>query len=87
MSRAVREGLGDSGQLRCSDGASADFRFERLTMMRGYGAASPGGSTLSFTYGLSTEESVPYLKLRAGTALRGEGDKLELVAAGLFVRP
>ena len=84
---SYREGLGDSGQLRCSDGASADFRFERLTMMRGYGAASPGGSTLSFTYGLSTEDSMPYLKLPTGTALRGEGDKLELVAAGSFVRP
>ena len=78
---------GDSGQLRCSDGASAAFRFQRLSMTRGYGAARPGGSTLSFTYGLSTEDSMPYLKLPTGKALRGEGDKLELVAAESFVRP
>ena len=31
---------GDSGTLRCSDGASAAFRFHRLTLMRGYGADS-----------------------------------------------
>jgi hypothetical protein len=81
------DGLGDSGRLRCSDGARAAFRFQRLTMTQGHGAGSPGGSTLSFTYGLSTEDSMPYLELPPGKALRGEGDKLELVAAGPFLRP
>jgi hypothetical protein len=42
--------LGDSGQLRCSDGASAAFRFQRLTLRRGYGAGTSGGSALSFTW-------------------------------------
>jgi hypothetical protein len=72
---------GDSGQLRCSDGASAAFRFQRLSPRRGYGAGSSGGSALSFTYGLSAEDSEPYLKLPAGKELRGEGNNLELVAA------
>jgi hypothetical protein len=72
---------GDSGQLRCSDGANATFRFQRLTLMRGYGAGSSSGSALSFTYGLSVEDSAPYLKLPAGKELRGNGSNLELVAA------
>jgi hypothetical protein len=70
--------------LRCSDGASAAFRFHRLTLRRGYGAGSPGGSALSFTYGLSAEESAPYLKLPAGKELSGDGKDLELVAAAPF---
>jgi hypothetical protein len=74
------EALGDSGQLRCSDGASAAFRFQRLTVRRGYGAGSSGGSELSFTYGLSAVDSAPYLKLPPGKELRGEGNNLELVA-------
>jgi hypothetical protein len=48
---------------------------------RGYGAGSSGGSALSFTYGLSAEDSAPYLKLPPGKELRGEGNNLELVAA------
>jgi hypothetical protein len=78
------EALGDSGQLRCSDGASAAFRFQRLSLMRGYGAGSSGGSALSFTYGLSAEDSAPYLKLPAGKKLSGDGNNLELVAAVAF---
>src|SRR5258708_11707875 len=36
--------LGGSGQLQCSDGATAEFHFQRLTALRGYGggAFSPG---------------------------------------------
>ena len=78
------EALGDAGQLRCSDGASAEFRFQRLSLRRGYGAGSSSGNTLSFTYGLSAEDSAPYLKLPAGKELRGDGKNLELVAAVPF---
>ena len=69
---------GDSGQLRCSDGTSAAFRFQRLTARRGYGTGSDG-SALSFTYGLSAEESAGYLELPPGKALRRKGDTVELV--------
>jgi len=71
--------LGDAGELRCSDGASAPFRFQRLSPRRGYGTGTSGGSALSFTYGLSAEDSAPYLQLPAGKALKREGDKLEMV--------
>jgi hypothetical protein len=78
---STTDGPGDSGQLRCSDGTTAPFRFQRLTLMRGYGAGSSSASTLSFTYGLSAEESISYLKLPPGKELKGEGNNLELVAA------
>jgi len=75
------EALGDSGQLRCSDGASVAFRFQRLSLRRGYGAGTSSGNALSFTYGLSAEDSAPYLTLPAGKELSGSGKDLELVAA------
>jgi hypothetical protein len=77
---SATEALGDAGQLRCSDGTSATFQFQRLSLRRGYGAGI-SGSALSFTYGLTAEESASYLKLPAGKELRGDGNHLELVAA------
>src|ERR1700752_3616655 len=47
------EALGDEGHWRCSEGASAALRFQRLGLMRGYGTGSSSGDALSFTYGLS----------------------------------
>lgn len=81
---SATDALGDAGQLRCSDGANATFRFQRLTLMRGYGAGSLGASALSFTYGLSAEDSAPYLKLPPGKELRRDGNNLELVSAVPF---
>lgn len=80
---SATEALGDAGQLRCSDGTSAAFQFQRLSLRRGYGAGT-SGRALSFTYGLTAEESASYLKLPAGKELRGEGTHLELVAAVPF---
>lgn len=78
------EELGHGGELRCSDGAAAAFRFQRLSLRSGYGTGSSAGSALSFTYGLSAEQSAPYLKLPAGKALSGNGNRLELVSAVPF---
>jgi len=78
------DALGDSGQLKCSDGESATFRFQRLSLMRGYGAGSSSRGELSFTYGLNAEDSAPYLKLPPGKELRRDGNNLELVAAVPF---
>jgi hypothetical protein len=60
---SATEALGDAGQLKCSDGASATFEFQRLGLRRGYGAGRSSRGPLSFTYGLSAEESAPYLRL------------------------
>jgi hypothetical protein len=81
---SATEALGDAGQLKCSDGSSATFSFQRLTLRRGYGIGSAGGSALSFTDGLSAEDSAPYLKLPEGKELRHDGSHLELVAAEPF---
>lgn len=80
---SATEALGDAGQLRCSDGTTATFQFQRLSLRRGYGAGT-GGKALSFTYGLTAEESAPYLKLPAGKELKADGNHLTLVAAVAF---
>ncbi|HXJ08715.1 MAG TPA: hypothetical protein VNH12_04350 [Burkholderiales bacterium] len=73
--------LGGKGQLRCTDGASATFRFDRLTILRGHGDGTFSRGPMSFTYGLTAEESLPYLKLPPGKRLGYNGTTLELVAA------
>lgn len=60
------EAAGDAGELKCSDGASATFQFQRLGLRSGYGAGSSNRGELRFTYGLTAEESAPYLKAPAG---------------------
>jgi hypothetical protein len=72
--------LGGKGQLRCTDGASATFRFDRMTILRGHGNGTFTRGPMSFTYGLTAEESKPYLKLPAGKRLARNGATLELVA-------
>jgi len=76
---STADALGDSGRLRCGDGATLTFHFQRLSMLRGYGVGDAGGS-LSFTYGLTAAESVRYLQLPLGKELIGEGHSLELAA-------
>ncbi|MEK7816128.1 MAG: ABC transporter substrate-binding protein [Pseudomonadota bacterium] len=71
--------LGGAGNMRCSDGATATFQFQRLSLVRGYGAGSSSRGSMSFTYGLSANESGPYLKLPPGKALRLDGKDLVLV--------
>jgi len=71
--------LGGSGQMQCSDGATATFHFQRLTVFRGYGGGSFSRGSISFAYGLSAEEAGPYLKLPPGKKLTYNGKELELV--------
>ena len=71
--------LGGVGQLNCSDGTSATFHFQRLTVFRGYGAGSSSRGAMSFAYGLTAEEAAPYLKLPKGKKLRHNEAQLELV--------
>ena len=73
--------LGGKGQLRCSDGTTSTFKFQRLTLRRGHGTGNFGRGSMSFSYGLTAEEARPYLKLPKGKVLRQTGTKLELVDA------
>ena len=73
--------FGNAGRMQCSDGATGTFQFQRLTILRGYGIGSVSRRSMSFTYGLSSMESGPYLKLPRGKTLRLDGKDLLLVDA------
>ena len=69
---------GGTGQLQCSDSATATFHFQRLTMLRGYGAGIHSRGSMSFTYGLTADESRTYLNLPVGKKLEHDGKQLAL---------
>ena len=71
--------LGGSGQMRCSNGATGTYHFKRLSLERGYGGGTYRGRSMSFTYGLTLNESEPYLKLPPGQKLEHNGKTLALV--------
>jgi len=71
--------LGGSGRMHCSDGTDAVFHFERLTVLRGFGAGSFTRGAMSFAYGLTAEEAGTYLKLPEGKRLGLNGSELKLV--------
>lgn len=75
-SSAERGGL---GQLAWSDGASATFQFQRLSVLRGYGSGKFSRGEMSFAYGLGADEVAPYLKLPQGKRLAYNGKELKLV--------
>ena len=70
--------LGGAGQLECSDGRNATFKFQRLTLRSGHGTGESARGLLSFTYGLSLDASRPYLTLPTGKKLEQNGAKLQL---------
>ena len=71
--------LGGSGRMHCSDGATATFHFQRLSVFRGHGVGSFSRGAMSFAYGLTAEEAGPYLKLPEGKKLTYNGKELKLV--------
>ena len=71
--------LGGAGRLQCSDGATASFQFQRLTVFRGHGSGETSRGPMSFAYGMSVEEAGRYLRLPAGKKLTGSGTALALV--------
>jgi hypothetical protein len=70
--------LGGSGQLQCSDGTTATFHFQRLSVLRGYGAGDFSRGAMSFAYGIPAEDSEAYLKLPQGKKLLHNGTELTL---------
>lgn len=71
--------LGGLGQMRCSDGATATFRFQRLGIYRGYGTGDFSRGSMSFAYGFGAEKAATYLKLPEGKKLSHNGMELALV--------
>ena len=70
---------GGAGQMRCSSGANGTYHFKRLTLEKGYGTGSFGKRSMSFTYGLTADESEPYLVLPRGKKLEHAGKTLAVV--------
>ena len=70
---------GGVGQLHCSDGSRADFRFTRLTVYRGYGVAKFSWGEMNFAYGFKAEEAAPYLNLPQNKRLARNGAQIALV--------
>ena len=70
---------GGSGPMECSDGATATFQFQRLTIFRGHGTGSTSLGPMTFAYGLTAEEASPYLKLPIGKKLTPSGTVLKLI--------
>jgi len=71
--------LGGEGQLQCSDGSSATFRFQRLGMRKGHGTGRFSRGAMSFSYGLAAHDAAPYLSLPKGKILAYTGKELALV--------
>ena len=71
--------LGGLGQMQCSNGATGTYHFKRLSMEKGYGEGRYNQRAMSFTYGLTADESKPYLKLPTGKKLDHNGKTLQLV--------
>ena len=65
--------------MRCSNGATGTYHFKRLSLEKGYGIGSYGRRSMSFTYGLTFDESKPYLRLPPGKKLEHNGETLALV--------
>ncbi len=70
---------GGSGTLLCSDGVSATFRFQRLSIFRGHGTGTSSRGPISFAYGFTPEEAAPHLQLPGGKKFSPRGTELTLV--------
>jgi hypothetical protein len=70
---------GGSGQLRCSDGTTAAFQFQRLGVYSGYGIAKFSRGEMSFAYGFTPDDAGPYLNLPMGKKLKHDGVSVVLV--------
>ena len=71
--------LGGSGEMHCSDGATATFHFQRLGLFSGHGSGRHSRGEMSFAYGLTSEEAAPYLKLPVGKMLTPDGTEPRLI--------
>jgi hypothetical protein len=69
---------GGFGHLECSNGTSATFRFQRVTVLRGHGTGEYSRGPMSFTYGMPPEEASLYLTLPKGKWLIHSGSEVTL---------
>ena len=77
-----REGSASgSGKATCNDGTEAKFQFQNLTALSGYGFGTTSRGPMSFTFGLTPDQSIEYLKLPVNKRIQEDHDskKIELV--------
>ena len=65
--------------MRRNNVATGTYHSKRLILVKVYGVGSYHLRSMSFTYGLTADESEPYLKLPAGKKLEHNGTTLALV--------
>jgi hypothetical protein len=57
------------GRMTCNDGNIAEFQFNGLSTLSGYGFGRSNRGGVSFTFGLTPEEAVEYLKIPSNKKL------------------
>jgi hypothetical protein len=57
------------GRMTCNDGNIADFQFNGLSTLSGYGFGRSNRGGVSFTFGLTPEEAAQYLKMPSNKKL------------------
>lgn len=77
---------GGTARISCSDGRFGVVQFTALGMASGYGYGTANdGSPISFTYGLSEEESKKYLPSSKAVATAGAKKRKSGAGTGFFV--
>lgn len=68
-----------SGQMQCNDGTAVTFQFQAISTLSGYGYGRTLRGPVSFTYGLTIDESEQYLKIPLGKRIRKTEKTFDLV--------
>jgi hypothetical protein len=66
------------GEIECSGGTRATFQFRALSTLTGYGFGRTRQGEVTFAYGMTAEQSEPYLRLPSGKKLRRVDTALSL---------
>lgn len=67
-----------AGTMQCNDGNEAQFSFNALSLLSGYGYGKSTRGPLSFTFGLTADEAEKYLKLPQGKKLKQQEKGVDL---------
>lgn len=68
-----------AGHITCNDGAVADFQFNALSSLSGYGMGTSARGPMTFTFGLTPEQATRYLSLPAGKTIQRKDSQLKLI--------
>lgn len=66
------------GLIRCNDGSAAEINFNSISSVSGYGYGATNRGPVSFTYGLTPEDAIEYLRAPEGKAVRINNGRAQL---------